>query len=72
VQGMEGDIVVLSDIFLFEEKGMQNDRGIGNLVPTGIRPKFTEKLEIHGYDLPPEVFMRPSQMEQLGHLNNRR
>jgi pilus assembly protein CpaF len=70
VQGMEGDVVVLSDIFVFKEKGMQDDRVVGELLPTGIRPKFTEKLEVHGYDLPADVFMTRAQQEQLG--NTRR
>jgi pilus assembly protein CpaF len=71
VQGMEGDVVVLSDIFLFKEKGMQDDRVVGELLPTGMRPKFTEKLEVHGYDLPADVFMSPAQQEQLGNSRRR-
>ncbi|MGQ9600864.1 MAG: CpaF family protein [Anaerolineae bacterium] len=66
VQGMEGDVVVLSDIFVFKEKGMDNGRVLGELVPTGIRPKFTEKLEVHGYTLPANIFLTPGQQEQLG------
>lgn len=70
VQGMEGDVVVLSDIFTFKEKGMDNGRVIGELVPTGIRPKFTEKLEVHGYTLPANIFLTPEQQEQFS--NSRR
>ena len=66
VQGMEGEVAVLSDIFVFNEKGMQDGKVVGELAPMGIRPKFTEKLKVHGYDLPAEIFMRPSQLEQLG------
>jgi pilus assembly protein CpaF len=65
VQGMEGDIVVLSDIFVFKEKGMQDGQVIGELTPTGIRPKFSAKLEVHGYSLPAETFMTRAQLEQL-------
>ncbi len=65
VQGMEGDVVVLSDIFTFKEKGMDNGRVIGELVPTGIRPKFTEKLEVHGYTLPANIFLTPEQQEHF-------
>jgi pilus assembly protein CpaF len=71
VQGMEGDVAVLSDIFTFDEKGMQDGKVVGELVPVGVRPKFTEKLEVHGYDLPPEVFMHPTQMEQLSNTRRR-
>jgi pilus assembly protein CpaF len=66
VQGMEGDVAVLSDIFEFNEKGMEDGKVVGELAPTGIRPKFTEKLKVHGFDLPAEVFMRHSQLGQLG------
>ena len=72
VQGMEGDVAVLSDIFEFNETGMQNGKVVGELAPTGIRPKFTEKLKVHGFDLPAEVFMRPSQLGQLGSTRQRR
>lgn len=66
VQGMEGEVAVLSDIFTFHEQGMQNGKVVGELAPMGIRPKFTEKLKVHGYDLSAEVFMRRPQLEQLG------
>jgi len=56
VQGMEGDVIVLQDVFLFKEKGMQDGKIIGSLEPTGIRPKFTPKLEARGFKLPPEMF----------------
>ena len=56
VQGMEGDVVVMQDIFKFEQMGIEGGKIIGRLQPTGIRPKFTEKLETVGIQLPPEVF----------------
>ncbi len=56
VQGMEGDVIVMQDIFKFEQYGIENGKIIGRLQPTGIRPKFTEKLEASGIQLPPEVF----------------
>jgi pilus assembly protein CpaF len=56
VQGMEGDVVVLSDIFEFEEKGIKDDRVVGELEPTGIRPKFTPRLKAAGYELRAGVF----------------
>lgn len=56
VQGMESEIVVLQDIFLFEQKGIEDGRIVGRLRPTGVRPKFTPKLESAGYFLPPSVF----------------
>ncbi len=57
VAGMEGDTIVLTDIFRFEQTGMTPDgKIIGQLKPTGIRPLFTPRLEAAGFKLPPEVF----------------
>jgi pilus assembly protein CpaF len=53
VQGMEGDTIVLQDLFLFKEMGLTPDGEIGGrFISTGIRPKFAEKLELNGYSLP--------------------
>lgn len=59
VQGMEGEVVVLQDIFIFEQKGL-DDHGkiIGRFRPTGIRPKFMNKLETSGIRLPDDLFAR--------------
>ncbi|MDX9991158.1 MAG: CpaF family protein [Anaerolineales bacterium] len=57
VAGMEGDTIVLTDIFKFEQTGMDTDgKVIGQLKATGIRPLFTPRLEASGFKLPPEVF----------------
>jgi len=56
VQGMEGDVIVLSDIFIFEQTGVEDGRVIGRLKPTGLRPKFMEEIEKHNIKLPPDVF----------------
>jgi pilus assembly protein CpaF len=56
VQGMEGDVIVMSDIFAFEQQGIENGRIIGRLKPTGIRPKFSERLEVAGQHLPANLF----------------
>jgi pilus assembly protein CpaF len=56
VQGMEGDIIVMSDIFAFEQQGMENGRIVGRLKPTGIRPKFYERIEAAGITLPANIF----------------
>lgn len=57
VQGMEGDVVVLQDIFAFEQTGI-DERGkiVGALRPTGVRPKFVEKFEALNIYLPPNIF----------------
>jgi pilus assembly protein CpaF len=56
VQGMEGDVIVMSDIFAFEQQGMEAGRVIGRLKPTGIRPKFVERIEQANIHLPPGIF----------------
>jgi pilus assembly protein CpaF len=57
VQGMEGDVVVLQDVFEFEQTGL-DERGkiVGRLRPTGIRPKFVELFEQNNIYLPPNIF----------------
>jgi pilus assembly protein CpaF len=56
VQGMEGDVIVMSDIFSFEQQGMEAGRVIGRLKPTGIRPKFVERIEAANIHLPAGIF----------------
>jgi len=57
VAGMEGDTIVLTDIFRFEQTGVTTDgKVVGQLKPTGIRPLFSPRLEAAGFKLPPEVF----------------
>ncbi len=59
VQGMEGDVIVMSDIFLFEQQGIENGKIVGRLKPTGIRPKFYERIEQAGVHLPANIFGGP-------------
>jgi pilus assembly protein CpaF len=59
VQGMEGDVIVMQDIFVFEQTGVVEGKIQGKLRPTGIRPKFVEKFESAGIHLPPNVFGSP-------------
>ena len=56
IQGMEGDVVVMQDVFLFEQTGVVEGKIQGRLRPTGIRPKFVEKFEIMGIHLPRGLF----------------
>src|SRR5919198_197345 len=56
VQGMEGDQVVLQDVFIFEQTAYVDGKVQGRLRPTGIRPKFVEKFEAAGIKLPQGVF----------------
>ncbi|NLG97444.1 MAG: CpaF family protein [Chloroflexi bacterium] len=57
VCGMEGDTIVLNDIFKFEQTGTTKEgKVLGELKPTGIRPLFSQRLEAAGFKLGPEVF----------------
>ena len=56
VQGMEGNVIVMQDVFVFEQTGMENGRIVGRLKPTGIRPKFIETFEANNIFLPPNIF----------------
>jgi pilus assembly protein CpaF len=57
VQGMEGDVPLLQDIFIFEQTGL-NEKGkiMGNLRPTGARPKFLDRFEELNIFLPASIF----------------
>jgi pilus assembly protein CpaF len=59
VQGMEGEVIVMQDIFVFDQTGVLEGKIQGKLKPTGIRPKFVEKFEMAGIHLPPNVFGSP-------------
>jgi pilus assembly protein CpaF len=56
VQGMEGDAVIMQDLFTFEQTGFQNGRVIGRLKSTGLRPKFSDKFAVNGIELAQGIF----------------
>jgi len=56
VQGMEGDVITMSEIFTFEQTGIEDGRVIGRLRPTGLRPKFIGDIQAAGIMLPPSIF----------------
>jgi pilus assembly protein CpaF len=58
VQGMEGDVIVMQDVFVFEQTAVVDGKVQGHLKPTGVRPRFTEKFEVMGIHLPPGIFGR--------------
>lgn len=56
VQGMEGDVIILQDIFKYEQKGVDNRGKVkGEFVSTGIMPKFVQKLKEKGINIPTEI-----------------
>jgi len=56
IQGMEGDIIVTQDIFRYERASTKDGQITGHLKPTGIRPKFMDKIEAAGIFLMPSIF----------------
>lgn len=56
VQGMEGEMITMSNIFEFEQTGFENNKIVGRIRPTGIRPKFIDNIEDAGIHLPPSTF----------------
>jgi pilus assembly protein CpaF len=57
VVGMEGDTVVLTDVFKFEQTGVTTEgKVLGELKPTGIRPLFSQRLEAAGVKLGADIF----------------
>jgi pilus assembly protein CpaF len=56
VQGIEGDVIVMQDVFSFEQTGVIDGKVEGRLRPTGVRPRFAEKFAAMGIHLPPGLF----------------
>ena len=56
VVGMEGDVVTLQDLFVYEQTGYDDGRVVGRLRPTGIRPSFMELFELANIHLPAQMF----------------
>jgi pilus assembly protein CpaF len=57
VQGMEGDVITLQDIFRFKQQGLDNHRRVlGSFVYSGVKPLFMKKLEEKGINIPSDVF----------------
>ena len=60
ITGMEGEVVTMQDIFVFRKRGIrENGEVLGEFVPTGVRPKFAEKLLVTGIHLPASMFEAP-------------
>ncbi|MDX9865466.1 MAG: CpaF family protein, partial [Anaerolineaceae bacterium] len=70
VAGMEGDMIIMTEIFRFEQTGISDDdKVVGELKPTGIRPMFMPRLEAAGFKLGPQVF-GASMNTVLSNLNS--
>jgi len=58
VQGMEGETIVMQEIFRFEEEGERDGKVIGQMEPCGVRPRFESRLKSHGFELDASMFMK--------------
>jgi pilus assembly protein CpaF len=57
ITGMEGDIITMQDIFTYEQTGVAADGTVqGHFRATGIRPRFVDRLRVHGIDVSDELF----------------
>ena len=56
VSGMEGDVITMTDIFIFEQSGYEGGKIVGRLRPTGLRPKSIDQIEASGIHLPATIF----------------
>jgi pilus assembly protein CpaF len=56
LQGMEGDVILLQDIFRYQPGHDADGKATGRLVATGLRPKFLDKLAESGVSVPPAMF----------------
>jgi len=65
VQGLEGDVIVMQDVFRFVQTGVKNGKVEGYFTATGVRPKFIDKIEAAGLVVPASTFA-PSQKKPRG------
>jgi pilus assembly protein CpaF len=69
IVGMEGDVITMQDIFVFERQGIgEGDKVLGQFKATGIRPKFADRLKAYGIDLGSMLF---SNLGERGHAQAR-
>src|SRR5438046_855465 len=56
VTGMESENITMSDLFVFQHQGLREGRVTGRIMPTGLRPRFMERLQQQNISLPPQIF----------------
>jgi pilus assembly protein CpaF len=56
ITGMESDNITMSDLFVFQHQGVREGRVTGRVMPTGLRPRFMERLQQQNISLPPQIF----------------
>ena len=66
VTGMEGENIVMQDVFKFEDRGERDGKVEGDFVSSGLRPAYDERLKTRGFNLPATMFMRRDAPRSLG------
>lgn len=56
ITGISGETITMSDLFIFQRQGVQDGRVVGRIMPTGLRPRFMERLQQLNITLPPQIF----------------
>lgn len=57
ITGMEGNTIVMHDVFVFEQKGIDKEgKVVGEYRATGVRPMFAERFRVYGFELPQGIF----------------
>ena len=57
ITGLQGETIEMQEIFSFRQEGIDaNGTVLGRFMPTGVRPRFVERLSIRGITLPPSLF----------------
>jgi pilus assembly protein CpaF len=65
VQGMEGDVILLQQIFRYVPLVSPEGRQIGEVEAVGLRPKFLDKLLTTGVELPANIFQSPARLREV-------
>ena len=69
--GMEGDVITMQDIFVYDRQGMDGDKVVGQFKATGIRPRFAERLKAYGIDLSSLLFLNADGLDGKQKGSNR-
>lgn len=66
ITGMEGNVISMQDIFVFEQTAFENSKVVGQHISTGIRPKFVEKIKGQNLSIPSEYFAKDRKHTYVG------
>ena len=66
IQGLEGDTILLQDLFAYRTRPGADGKPVGELVSTGLRPKFIERLDEKGVEVPAKIFQSAPRLTSRG------